>query len=367
VNFFQASSPNGGFFKGVKVEDKTRYNRELSRVLKPGKRLLVVMHNNPDPDAMASAVALKYLAEKAFDCTATVAYSGMIGRAENRAMIKTLKLPLKKASRIRPEKYDLLAVVDTQPGAGNNILPPKKKYDLVIDHHPPRRGLKTAFQIIEPGIGATATLLIEWLLELELPIPSPLATALSYAIRSETQDLGREASDRDIRAYLQVLSRSSMRALARITHPKRSHDYFSALARALQRAEGYRNLICLHLGDIYSPDNVAQMADLLLLHKRISWTLVSGRYKDGLILSLRAASTRAKAGRLIKRMVPNSRDAGGHGMFAGGRIDLRGLEEGERAELESALSDKFARLFGHEKAEWKPLLEPEQQKRDVAE
>src|SRR5512137_34892 len=51
------------------------------------KNLLVYMHDNPDPDAMAAAMGLKHLVESSTDLVATLALGGIVGRAENRAMV----------------------------------------------------------------------------------------------------------------------------------------------------------------------------------------------------------------------------------------------------------------------------------------
>ena len=208
---------------------------QLEKLLQGQQKLLILLHHNPDPDALASAVALRYLAQKIAHVKSTIAYSGWVGRAENRAMVRELKIPLKKLHQINYAHYNRIAVLDTQPGAGNTAIPADLRCDLVVDHHPPRRDLKSQLTIIEPDIGATATLLT-LLLEIScFPIPPDVATALTYAIRSETQDLGRDATSEDVKAHFFVYSRASMRKLARISRPRLSRSYFVTLANVLQK------------------------------------------------------------------------------------------------------------------------------------
>ena len=330
---------------------------QLEKLLAGQKRLLIVLHNNPDPDALASALALKYLAQKQNDIKVSIAYGGIIGRAENRAMVRELKIPLKNVNRIRFERYNRIALVDTQPGATNNSLPAHVHCHIVIDHHPRQRGQQCDFVMIDPQMGATATFFIEWLDIAGLTIPQNLATALSYAIRSETQDLGREITKRDIQAYLSVYPKASMRTLARITHPKLSRSYFIYLNRTLRQSKSFRNLICAHLGEVPTPELVAEMADLLLRHKRTSWSFCSGRFKDDLYISLRSSNQNANAGKIIKNLVPNRKNAGGHGMFAGGKIELLNKRQDDIITIESKLSADFARLMGYENVEWKSILD----------
>lgn len=330
---------------------------QLDGVLANQKKLLIVLHNNPDPDALASALALSYLVKERYNIRSTIAYDGIIGRAENQALVRELKIPLKKIRYIRFASYERIALLDTQPGAGNNSLPDNVDYHIVIDHHPRRRRLKSAVTIIDSDVGACATLVIELLAAGNLAISTDLATALTYAIRSETLDLGRETHPRDVKAYFIVYPKVSVRKLARITYPKLPRSYFVMLAKALYQTVTFRQLICAHLGDVSIPEIVAEAADILLRHERISWSLCTGRFENQLILSLRSSNSRANAGKIIKKLVPDRNNAGGHDMVAGGRILLDNLKPDEIKELEDKLSQQFAKCLGYSKAEWKPLLE----------
>ena len=100
--------------------------------------MLIYMHDNPDPDALAAAVGLKRLVEHEAGLQATLALGGIVGRAENRAMVDVLKIPLTPIEELSPPSFDVLAIVDSQPGTGNNSLPPDRPVDVVIDHHPLR-------------------------------------------------------------------------------------------------------------------------------------------------------------------------------------------------------------------------------------
>ncbi|MDW7680005.1 MAG: DHH family phosphoesterase [bacterium] len=330
---------------------------QLDQILSDRKKMLIVVHNYPDPDAIAAAWALSYLAEKRNKVQSSIAHGGFIGRAENKVMLSELKINLKNISRIKFNSYDCIAVVDTQPQAGNNSLPLEVRCDLVINHHPLRKKNLCGFQIIEPEVGASATILTEILIASEVDIPKDLATALAYAIRSETQDLGRETSERDIQAYHHVYSRSNMPKLARITKPKLPRSYFNMLANTLHCTVSFRNIICAHLGKVEVVEMVAEMADLLLRHKHISWSLCTGHFNEELFLSLRSSNPQAKAGKLIQRIILDRKNAGGHGMFAGGKISIAGMEQEEIIQLEKRLSDELAKQLGFKNVNWNPLIE----------
>lgn len=343
------------------------YKNELLRldeILKKSQHLLIIVHNNPDPDALASAMALRHLVQQRYNLKVSIAYGGYIGRAENQTMVRTLKIPLKQIGKINFEKYDRIAMVDTQPGFGNNSLPNNSACHIIIDHHPPQESLNSELDIICPEIGASATMLVELLKESEMTITADVATALAYAISSETQNLGREASRRDINAYLHVYVRCSIRKLAQIISPKLPNSYYVTLAETLQNAVYYQNLICAHLGSVPAAEFVAEMADFLLRHDRIGWTLCTGYFKGRLFLAVRTSNPKGNAGTLVKKLVKDKENVGGHDMIAGGYILLESKKVKLRRQLEQQLMENFARQMGYDKdIEWKNLLDNQIEKK----
>src|SRR5690606_7718935 len=98
--------------------------QRLDEVAAGHRRALIVTHDNPDPDAMAAAVALGVLLEARAGVKTTVGYGGVIGRAENAAFVKVLRLPVVHLSELEPADFDLLGVVDTQPVIRTHSLRP---------------------------------------------------------------------------------------------------------------------------------------------------------------------------------------------------------------------------------------------------
>jgi nanoRNase/pAp phosphatase (c-di-AMP/oligoRNAs hydrolase) len=334
----------------------SEHAKNLDHMMQNAEHLLIVVHTNPDPDAIAGASALKYLVNKRYNLEASIAYSGNIGRAENQAMVKELKIHMKQIAKINWQKYDRIALVDTQPGSGNNVLPEDVNCHLVLDHHPTRKKIKCGLKFVHPELGAVATLLIEWLRFMEMDIPINLATALVYAINSESQNLNREVNQRDIDAYLYVYIRCNLRKLAKIMVPSLPRIYFMSVAKTLQKAVTYRNLICAHLGEVLSAEIVSEMADFLVRHERISWSFCTGRFKDRLIISLRSRNSKIMAGELVENLVKNTKNVGGHGRSAGGFIDISALRKNDIEILENTLARDFALLQNYDDPEWKLLL-----------
>jgi nanoRNase/pAp phosphatase (c-di-AMP/oligoRNAs hydrolase) len=289
-----------------------------------GRRdLLIYMHDNPDPDAMGAAMGLKHLIECTTEVRATLALGGIVGRAENRAMVERLRIPLIPAEVLNTDHFDTIAIVDSQPGTGNNSLPTGREVDIVIDHHPAREeSARAGWCDIRPQLGATSTIVLQYLRERNLHLDTGLATALYYAIRSETRDLGREATSAERDAYLFLIPLVDHHLMFRIQQPKLPRQYYEALDRALRRAETWGDVITVNLGLIPYPDLAAEVADLLLDYDAAQFVLSCGRYGKQLFVSLRTEPSQRRAGELMRQLIGADGAAGGHGTTAGGRLYL---------------------------------------------
>ncbi|MFQ6093652.1 MAG: bifunctional oligoribonuclease/PAP phosphatase NrnA, partial [bacterium] len=307
---------------------------QLEKVVRVCKRLLVITHDNPDPDALASAEGLRFLLSNRWGLLVKAAYGGIVGRAENRAMLRLLKLRIDSIETIQNRSFQCFALVDTQPGAGNNSLPSWASPAVVIDHHPKRRGITASFVDVREGYGATSTIVTEYLIEAGLQIPAHLATALFYGIASDTRNLGRQVTEADVRAYMTLFASANMRILSRIEFPPLPKSYFIYVEHALANAFIYKNVIGSRVGSIDNPDIIPEFADLLLRHERATWSICLGRWGDKLMISVRTSNPRAEAGRIVRRLVGKRGRAGGHGMMAGGWLPCPAMDEGEIRALE---------------------------------
>jgi nanoRNase/pAp phosphatase (c-di-AMP/oligoRNAs hydrolase) len=290
-------------------------------VLAGRKSLLIYTHDNPDPDALAAALGLQRLAQHELGIDVTMAYGGIVGRAQNRAMVDNLKMGLVQIERIDPDAFDTIALVDSQPETGNNSLPPEHRIDIVVDHHPLRPGsARAAWCDIRPELGATSTIIFEYLRSRAIPIDAPLATAFFFALRTETRDLGRESTEAERSAYLALVPLVDHALLYRMTHPKVPRAHFAALDRALRSAQVFGDLVAVNLGALGYPDLVAEIADLLLSYEGAHFVLCMGQYEDSPYLSLRTEADNARAGTVMRQVVAQDGAAGGHGTMAGARL-----------------------------------------------
>jgi nanoRNase/pAp phosphatase (c-di-AMP/oligoRNAs hydrolase) len=283
--------------------------------------LLIMIHDHPDPDALASGWVLRHLLRHKLGLRATLAYEGIVGRAENRAMVDHLRIPLVPFAEVDPYRYDAIALIDTQPATGNNSLPADLLPRVVVDHHPMRPATRPVpFCDVRPDYGATATIVTEYLQVSGLDLPPRYATALFYAIRSETQNLGRDSANPDTQAFLSLFPRVDNRVISRIEQAPLSRRYLGLLDGAFRATRLYGDLAITTLDRIPYPDVPAELADLLLRVDRVRWALAMGIFRGEIYLSMRTSRPRGNAARMMKRAVGEHGKAGGHGMMAGGKI-----------------------------------------------
>jgi len=296
---------------------------DLLRVLDRPGPLVILPHDNPDPDAMASAATLKYLVAELIHKEAHIALGGIVGRAENRAMRTYLNITLVPVSEIRFDADVQVALVDTQPGRSNNSLPDGVVPTIVLDHHPAYADYPgVAYLDLRENYGATSTILTEYLLESKLHVEPKIATALFYGISAETQDLGREATPADIEASHILYPYTNKRRLAKIENARVPREYFRVFREAIDRAALYEHKVVVSiLGEVQYPDMVAEVADFLLRLEGADWAAAIGAYNGCLYCSIRTTDRETNAGDLLQRVL-GAKSAGGHDMIAGGRVPL---------------------------------------------
>jgi nanoRNase/pAp phosphatase (c-di-AMP/oligoRNAs hydrolase) len=304
------------------VPQKSALHRLLRVSEEPGS-LVILPHDNPDPDALASAAALRFLVNKAREeKDVIIALGGIVGRAENRAMLRYLNIDLVPIGEIDFSTDNQIALVDTQPGRRNNSLPEQVVPAIVIDHHPAYGTYEgVPFLDLREEYGATSTILTEYLEEAHVDLESKIATALFYGINAETQDLGREATPRDVAACQFLYPYTNKRRLAKIENARVPREYFKVFRDAIEEATLYDKVVISVLHEVQYPDMVAEVADFLLRLDESEWSMAIGFYKHSLYVSLRTTVRDVNAGEILQKVLGSS-SAGGHDMIAGGRISV---------------------------------------------
>jgi len=315
----------------------------LLNAVRGRKNSFIQVHNNPDPDAIASAMGMRDLYRRYFDLRSRIVFGGIVGRAENRTMLRLLGVEIVPASKVDFGNCDLLTLVDAQPGFGHAPLPEGRMPEVVVDHHPVResRPPGVLYWDVARPVGATSTLVAQLYLRNHVPLACEVATALMYGIKSDTHDLSEHATDDDREAYQQLFSYADTATLSQIENARVPQSYFSIFGRAIEHAQVYDFACVSHLGRIDNPDMVAEMADFLLRCEDLRWSMVTGIYEQTLHFSLRSTDKVAHAGALARKVVGVMGSAGGHGQMAGGQVPLKDADKRTRERVVNAVTDRF--------------------------
>jgi nanoRNase/pAp phosphatase (c-di-AMP/oligoRNAs hydrolase) len=319
--------------------------------------LVILPHDNPDPDALASAAAIKHLAATLLGRDANIALGGIVGRAENRAMLTYLNITLVPIGDVRFGRDTQVILVDTQPGRSNNSLPDGVVPAGVIDHHPAYAAYPDVpFLDLREQYGATSTILTEYVRESKRVPDAKIATALFYGITAETQDLGREATAADIEAAHFLYPYTNKRRRAKIENARVPREYFRVFREGIERATLYDRVVVSMLGEVQYPDMVAELADFLLRLDEVEWAAAMGTFGTCLHVSVRTTDRDVNAGDLLQRVL-GSKVAGGHDMIAGGRIAV-GEDPAAHERAAAMVRDRLLAALGVEAACGQPLVRP---------
>jgi len=305
------------------------------------ERVLIMMQDDPDPDAIASAWALRTLLGRT-KAAAPIATFGVITRPENRAMTRILEIDVERVVLADLAGYDRIAMVDTQPAFFEETV---GEVDLVIDHHPEETPARARLRDVRPSYGATSTILTEYLRAADVKIRERLATALLYGIKADTLHLERGATRADMDAFAFLHAHANHNALRRIERPDLPETALDVLARGLARRRLVDGVMLVHLGQVGYPELVAQFADLFLQVEGAEWSVVSGRVGAELHISVRNVGYVRAAGDVVRAAFGELGRAGGHRSMAKAVVPVRDWKAAGLGTAESEVGEAIAARF----------------------
>ncbi len=314
--------------------------------------LCIVTHLNPDPDSISSAMALSMIARHAshnkLNCR--ILYEGDIGHQENRAFINLLEI---KMERLTPQilaecKY--IALVDSSGPGVNNDLQKATRVNIIIDHHknngqPPGAA---DFVDIRPGVGATASIMTQYLMELDIPVNKSVATALLYGIRADTRDFKRNVTPQDLNyaAFLLPLTDSDL--LDKITSPSISLETVEIMGNAIRNRRIRSGYLFSNVGFIRNRDALPQAADVLIHLEGVNTALVYGISDQNIVISGRNKDIRLHLGNVMAEAFSPIGEAGGHATMAAAMIPLNYFSMvKEKEELLGLIIDPILKRFSN--------------------
>jgi nanoRNase/pAp phosphatase (c-di-AMP/oligoRNAs hydrolase) len=297
--------------------------QRLREVLGESENLLILIQHDPDPDAIASALALRSLLGRN-KTTAPIGSFGQVKRPENVTMVQLLGIEIEQVNAAKLRGYDAIALVDVQPPYFGEILP---RADVVVDHHPVVESYKVPYRDVRTDFGATATIFVQYLQAVDAKITQRLATALYYGIKTDTLFLGRETTEADIEAFTHLYPLANHSLIRRMEHPKLPLRDLDAFGYALRCRTITGTTFFTHLGIVGREDVLPQFAEFCLQVEGIEWSIVSGIFKGNLIVSVRNVAHVRSAGDLVRHAFGHLGSAGGHRSMAKAVMPLANIEQ----------------------------------------
>jgi nanoRNase/pAp phosphatase (c-di-AMP/oligoRNAs hydrolase) len=302
----------------IRLARTMRIVEEIRTHFEGAESVLILLQDDPDPDAIASGLALRQVLGRNKQ-TAPLGSFGRVTRPENIAMVKLLEIEIEKLTKATIKNYRHIAVVDLQPP---HLSSPPDEIDLVIDHHPEQFNYKSHLKDIRPNYGATSTILLEYLLCTNSSIGTRLGTAMLYGIKSDTFALSREVNEWDVYAFSYLYQLANQNLMRRIERPELPPAALDALSVALKNRRVIDRVAFVNLGRVERDDLIPQMADFSLSFEGIEWAFVSGVYESNYIISVRNVGYVRSAGRVLKEAFGQIGSAGGHASMAKAIIPL---------------------------------------------
>jgi nanoRNase/pAp phosphatase (c-di-AMP/oligoRNAs hydrolase) len=331
--------------------------QQYQRYFADADRVLILLHNDPDPDAMASGLALRNLLRRN-KATAIIGATQGVTRPENVRMANLLDIQCEQVSPASFAGFDRVATVDVQPHYFGGLLP---RVDLVIDHHPEQPGYSAVFKDIRADYGSTSTILTEHLRAVDVNISERTATAMLYAIKSDTLFFSRHTNRSDLEAFTFLYPLADAALIRKMEGAEITMERLEVVLRAHQQGCLADQVFCAHLGRTPREDFVTYVADFLLQLEDVKWTIISGQVGEQVIVSVRNLGYSRNAGEFVKRSFADIGSAGGHRALAKAVIPAERFREkfggGSDQDVGRRLQD-LAQQFLHEPAPPEKRREP---------
>src|SRR5438477_11068615 len=297
--------------------------QQYQRYFSDADRVLIMLHNDPDPDALASGLALRNILRRT-KATAIIGAIHGVTRPENQRMVNLLDIHVEEIPPNTLKDYERIAMVDVQPHYFGGLI---DQVDLVIDHHPEQPGYTAVFKDIRPDYGSTSTILTEHLRAVDVNISERTATAMLYAIKSDTLFFNRSTNRVDLEAFSYLYPLSDAALIRKMEGAEITLERLDYVLRAFKDGTLAEQVFCAFLGSLPREDFIPYVADFFLQLEDVKWTIVAGIVNDSLIVSVRNLGYTKNAGEFVRRFFADIGSAGGHRAMAKAVVPMRAFRE----------------------------------------
>jgi nanoRNase/pAp phosphatase (c-di-AMP/oligoRNAs hydrolase) len=297
--------------------------QQYQRYFSDADRVLIMLHNDPDPDAMASGIALRNVLRRT-KTTAIIGAMQGVTRPENQRMVNLLDIHVEAITPASLKEYDRIAMVDVQPHYFGGLM---DRVDLVIDHHPEQTGYTAVFKDIRPDYGSTSTILTEHLRAVDVNISERTATAMLYAIKSDTLFFNRSTNRVDLEAFSYLYPLADAALIRKMEGAEITLERLDFVLKAFKGGALSDQVFTAFLGALPREDFIPYVADFYLQLEDVKWTVIAGIVNESLVVSVRNLGYMKNAGEFVRRFFADIGSAGGHRAMAKAVVPMRAFRE----------------------------------------
>jgi nanoRNase/pAp phosphatase (c-di-AMP/oligoRNAs hydrolase) len=297
--------------------------QQYQRFLSDADRILILLHNDPDPDALASGLALRTILRRTKQTAVIAAFHG-VTRPENQRMMNLLDIHVDIITADHLNSFDRIAMVDVQPHYFGGVI---DRVDLVIDHHPEQTGYTAVYKDIRADYGSTSTILTEHLRAVNVNISERTATAMLYAIKSDTLFFNRHANRVDIEAFSYLYPLADATLIRKMEGAEITEERLAYVLKAKQHGRTEEQVFCTSLGVLPREDFIPYVADFYLQLEEVKWTIVAGILGESLVVSVRNLGYSRNAGEFVRKYFADIGSAGGHRSMAKAVVPLQAFRQ----------------------------------------
>jgi len=332
---------------GKTIEKEWQYIRnrkqteKIRNLTEGAENVLILTQHDPDPDALASGLALRTLLGRN-RATAPLGSFSKVTRSENISMSRLLDIRYNLLEPLSLDGYAMIAMVDVQPPYFGDTIP---RADIIFDHHPQVKDYACSFKDIRVEYGATSTILSEYLIANGVTFNQRLATALLYGIKADTLMLGREVHAADVEVFTSLYPLANHNLIRRIENPSLNPEEVNSFVRALKKHRLINKVVFTHLGRVKQDDIIPRLADFCLQIEGAEWSVVSGLFQRRVIISVRNVGYVKSAGEVVKKIFPDPETAGGHRTMAKVNVSWHDFKKLFKVSSVVALEDTIINSF----------------------
>jgi nanoRNase/pAp phosphatase (c-di-AMP/oligoRNAs hydrolase) len=297
--------------------------QQYQRYFSDAERVLIMLHNDPDPDAMASGLALRNVLRRT-KTTAIIGAMKGVTRPENLRMVNLLDLHVEAVTVESLKEFDRIAMVDVQPHYFGGLI---DRVDLVIDHHPEQPGYTALFKDVRPDYGSTSTILTEHLRAVDVNISERTATAMLYAIKSDTLFFNRQTNRVDLEAFSFLYPLADAQLIRKMEGAEITSERLEYVIKAYEGGLLLEQVFCAFLGSLPREDFIPYVADFFLQLEDVKWTIVAGIVNDTFVVSVRNLGYSKNAAEFVRRFFAEIGSAGGHRAMAKAVVPLQAFRK----------------------------------------